>query len=60
MNRLRRRKKPKEEMKKLRGWKRKLQDGCIQKKKQKEELLRKHLRKQKKQLGKKKKKRKGS
>ena len=33
MNRLRLRKKPKGEMKKIRGWKKKLQNGCILKKK---------------------------
>ena len=58
MNKKRLRKKPREGMSKLRGWHKKLQGGCTQKKKRKERLLRKQLRKQKKQLRMRKKKRK--
>ena len=51
MTRKRLKKKPKREMKKPRGWTKKLQNGFIQNKK--EELLRKLQRKQRKQLEKK-------
>ena len=54
------RRKPREEMRKLRGWHKKLQGGCTQKKKRKEKLRKRQLEKLKKMQGKKKKKRKRS
>ena len=49
MNRKRLKKESKGGMKKLRGWKRRLQKGCGWEKKRKEKLPNKQLRKQKKQ-----------
>ena len=50
MNRLRKRKKPKGEMKRLKDWQKKLQSSCIVKRKGKEKLPKKQLRKPRKQL----------
>ena len=55
MNRQRKRKKPKGEMKRLKDWHRKLQNGCTMKRKRKEKLPKKQLRKPRKQLKKQKK-----
>ena len=49
MNRQRLKKEPKVEMNKLRGWKRRLQNGCRWEKKRKEKLPKKQLRRHKKQ-----------
>ena len=50
MNRLRLRKKQREEKRKPRDWHRKLRGGCIAKRKGKEKLPKKQLRKPNKQL----------
>ena len=60
MNKQKLRKKLREEMRKPKGWHKKLQGGCTQKKKRKEKLRKRQLEKLKKMQGKKKKKRKGS
>ena len=55
MNKQRLRKKQREEMRKPRGWHRKLHDGCTAKRKRKEKMPKKKLRKPRKQLKKQKK-----
>ena len=60
MNKQRLRKKQREEMRKPRGWHKKLQGGYTQKKKKKGKLCKRQLGRQKKMQRKKKKKRKGS
>ena len=60
MNKQKLRKKPREEMRKLKGWHKKLQGGCREKRKRKEKLHKRQLEKQRKMQEMKKKKEKES